>query len=47
MKRFTFIYQQLSGGSGSASIEAKNQGIAISKFKSQYKALKIIKIIKE
>ena len=47
MKRFTFIYQPPSGGSASVEVCAQNQGIAISKFKRRYKALKIIKIVKE
>lgn len=47
MKQFTFVYQPQCGGSAAVKITAKNQGIAISRFKSQYKALKIIKIEKE
>ncbi len=47
MKKFMFIYQPISGGSASVKISAPNQGVAISRFKSQFKALKIIKIKKE
>ncbi len=46
MKKFTFVYQPISGGSDSVEIYAKNQGIAISRFNRQYKALKILKITK-
>ena len=47
MKKFTFVYQPISGGSDSVTLYAKNYGIAINRFKHQYKYLKIIKIVKE
>lgn len=47
MKKFTFVYQPISGGSDSVTLYAKNYGIAINKFKCQHRYLKIIKIVKE
>ena len=47
MKKFTFVYQPISGGSDSVTLYAKNYGIAINRFKHQYNYLKIITILNE
>lgn len=48
MKQFLFVYEKIGGGSACVTVSAKNEGIAISKFKkarNDYR--KIIKIKKE